>query len=134
MHADNNRLDKWLQTRLWNVKFSNEKIATVDLIRSVGEFFNIELQGIQLQKLRLRIGRIRDRVDKRYQRYLRLRKRLATEWMVPTVLIDRWHSAGWIDLTPQSLRRLTRLFLERDYTRLVEPEIIPVDPQKDIWN
>jgi len=80
------------------------------------------------------IARIRDRVDKRFQRYLRIRKRLTTEWMVPPELIDRWHAAGWIDMAPQILKKLTKLFIERDFTRMIEPEVIPIDSKLNIWD
>lgn len=36
-------------------------------------------------------------------------------------------------MAPQELRRLTNLFIERDYTRMISPEIIPTDPKQNIW-
>jgi hypothetical protein len=133
MHADNKRLEKWADTRLWNSKFSNEKLTTRALIQSATGFFKINLNPNQSNALAHRIEQIRDRVDKRYKRYVRIRARLAGEWMVPPSLIDRWYRAGWIEMAPQALRRLTNLFIERDYTRMISPEIIPIDPKQNIW-
>ena len=135
VHADNARMQQWIETRLWTLKEEKKSKSGRVIIRELSGFFSIKLTAYQVRNLLRVIEKLRDRVNKRFRRHAKIRSYLATILDVDPRLIQRWEHGGLIDLgNNHAVKRLTALFVERDYTRIIEPHEIPTDPQVNLWD
>jgi hypothetical protein len=135
VHSDSRRVEQWIETRLWNLKNEGKSKSGRDIIRELSGFFPINLTSYKTRNLLSVIEKLRERVNKRFKRHVRIRSDLAKNWDVDPRLIQRWEHCGLIDLgNHHAVKRLTVLFVEREYTRIIKPEEIPMDPQIKLWD
>jgi hypothetical protein len=135
MHADNGRVQKWIETRLWNLKQEGKSKSGRGIIQELSGYFSIDLTPYQVGNLLNVIHKLRERVNKRFKRHVKIRSILAKTWGVDPRLVVRWEHNGMIDLgNHHAIKRLTLLFLERDYTRIIEPLEIPTDGKVKLWD
>jgi hypothetical protein len=134
MNTNLKRMEKWIESRITRLIKTGNIVLVDQIMRELSGYFSLHLSPVQRDRLRSRISRIRDRIKKRSYRHKKLLPILEKEWMVDQRLIERWVSAGWINLQyPKKLRVLTEMFLERDYVRTKNPEEIPLEPEIKIW-
>jgi hypothetical protein len=135
VHSDSRRVEQWIETRLWNLKNEGKSKSGRDIIRELSGFFLINLTSYKTRNLLSVIETLRERVNKRFKRHVRIRNDLAKNLDVDPRLIQRWEHCGLIDLgNHHAVKRLTVLFVEREYTRIIKPEEIPMDPQIKLWD
>ncbi len=128
------RMEKWIETRLWNLMTGNASITVKQMVSELTNLFRLELTSGSRQQVETKIEQIRNRVYKRHERWLHRRAEWARQIGVPERMIQRWFRAGWIDpRKPHTFNVLAGMIFERDYYfRFIEPidgeTAIPEDP------
>ncbi|MBN1931442.1 MAG: hypothetical protein JW786_07525 [Desulfobacterales bacterium] len=132
------KMEKWIETRLWNRKVDNESITIKQIVSELTHLFGISLTPGTQKQLEVRIEQIRSRIYKRHKRWLHRRAGWAKNLGVPEKMIQRWYRAGWIDpQKPETINVLAGMIFERDYyLRFIESkdsdDIIPENPDISI--
>ena len=110
------KMERWIETRLWNQKVKNESITIRQIIFELSALFKIDVTPWTYNKLERKIEQIRSRIYKRYKKWLILRSEWATQLALPEQLIQRWYRRGWIDpQKPDGLSNIMGIVFERDY-------------------
>jgi len=131
---DVSRIDKWIDSRLENIKEQNKQIDTQKILVELIHFFNIQITKKNERAMKAKVAKIRNRVNKRHERKLTFYKNLAKDLVVPISLIDRWTRKGWI--VPNSKNRnesLVKLIREIEYYHSFKPDI-PENIETPIWH
>jgi hypothetical protein len=128
------KMEKWIESRLWNQKVKNESVTIRQIISELTNLHGMTLTPGASKQLERKIEQIRSRIYKRYKKWLNLRSEWSTQLGLPEKLIQRWYRRGWIDpRKPDSLPNLMGMIFERDYyLRFIEKkrmgDRIPEDP------
>ena len=110
------KMERWIETRLWNQKVKNESITIRQIIFELSTLFKIDVTPETYNKLERKIEQIRSRIYKRYKKWLTIRSEWAIQLALPEQLIQRWYRRGWIDPQNQNnLPDLMGIIFERDY-------------------
>ena len=132
------RMEKWIETRLWNQKLINEPITISQIISELTNLYGIRLTPGTQKKLEAKIEQIRSRIYKRHKQWVNRRSEWARDLNVPEQLVQRWFRAEWIDIQKKgALSAIKGIIFERDYYfRFIEPMNaegkIPEDPEISI--
>ena len=128
------RMEKWIETRLWNLKVKNRPIIIRQISSELIDFFKLRVTYKTREDLMSEIEKIRFRIYKRYKKWCDLRKEWAEQYGLPEQLIQRWYRKGWIDpKKPDTFYDIMNMIVERDYYfRFIEyqniDKEIPEDP------
>ena len=128
------KMERWIETRIWNQKMKNESITIRQIIFELSALFKINVTSGTYNKLERKIEQVRSRIYKRYKKWLTVRSEWANELSLPEQLIHRWYCRGWIkSLNEDTLSDLKGIIFERDYYLMfIEKkkidDQIPIDP------
>jgi hypothetical protein len=101
------KMERWIETRLWNQKVKNESITIREVIFELSVLFKIDVTPGTYNNLERKIEQTRSRIYKRYKKWLTLRSEWSTQLALPEKLIQRWYRRGWID--PQNQESLPNI-------------------------
>lgn len=108
-------LEKWIETRLFNLKRNKKRIDIEFMIAEISGIFKIPMTDVKERNLKKKIQFINNRVAKQYQRYTERVKELSRELMVPVDFIHRWY-AGGLDINKSKNTKIwLRIVRERDF-------------------
>ncbi len=126
-------LEKWIETRLFNLKVQQTRIDIDDMIAEVSGIFKVEMTEIKARNLKKKIQFINNRVAKKYQRYRERIKELSQALNVPENFIRRWYTGG-MDLKKSKHMKLMLLIIrERDFYYSMKNDIDFSDlPEEDM--
>ncbi len=132
------KMERWIESRLWNLKIENQPIHLKRVASELVSEFGITLSSGEEKNLEGAIDQIRYRVYKRYERRQSRKTELARKLGLPEKMIERWFRAGWIVPGNQKSEALAiGIIFERDYyCRFIAPkrvgDRIPEDPDVSI--
>ena len=134
------RMEKWIETRLRNLRVKNEPMIIQQVITEFIDFFKLDVTRETKNDLISEIEKIRYRTYKRHKKWLTIRAEWATQLALPEKLIQRWYRNGWIHPQNQdNLSDIMGIIIERDYyLRFIAnqniDDQIPEDPDVSLTN